>query len=1006
MMPFNCLLSTCLVLSIFLCDSYAFVWRQNAGGFPAHCSSLRTSITIHRGFTSDRGGYIPMTGGMMGSGDDGFELRVRRASDDAMVSGWYDPGKEYVVTLTNKMDMVGFRDAILWLTPAESKEEEFVDDYSLPTTQDRDKAQAQNSVNRADMLTNHELGSWIHRADRKFGTQARYGCYGLTAERYKNEHSFTTRLVVGWRAPLVSSTLSKMGDQGCVAIYAAVRVHGGHDGVYSGSGKLVKQLCPASSRPVGPVLPAYMTANHQRSEENGGIRRGSDEDENIEVSPKDAMHLDTMQPRDCCACGSATYNLTFQGLWTRETHPKDWPVKNPGLLHWTNLIGATHTPAYRIYQMGDTASAGVAAVCAYGDTTVLRQTLGIAAATASTQQTGKGIGPLQSLISTPGMWSEDTLTEPRSTLIGVNRTHPLITFLTMLGPSPNWCTGIASQSVCQSDCTWVKRITMDLFPWDAGVRHGDTYIPKNGDRKDVPDPIRFITADWMPTNPFTPGQPVARITLERVLPRREWECINHFADGVELFRSDGNTEVVGSGEAKREEASKPNSVQSATGGGLSGSIPKKSRGKTGGGAGGVGLAGDNPLADPSLAQMATFLCITENWSTWSRCSVTCGIGKRERHRAMLVNKKAELCQHVPLVESELCEGRKRTCDFSAPCSLLPWTEWAPCNATCTNNRGRQSRKRYLARLTDRNECMHLFRTDQEKAEGILVETRECAKPDSQCDPVTRCGEGRKDGVPCGNKVPSFYYSAADHACLPFDYLGCKGGRNRFQSKDECEKTCLKAVESLPGWRRERMGLLQYQTSQISSDDKSSCPLKRKKPAEHCGDPMDAGVLCNPWDSTQLVRWYFSPRIRRCVEFVYLGCGGNKNRYPNQTQCMSDCLPEEWEKSKQMAKALAATSKGSDSQSGGTDQLNPSDTSARPNSEEEINMADFKRLDNLWGPKQDCVLTTWSGWGPCSVNNIFEVGTQMRWRSIERPARNGGVPCGLLFDERSCRGARR
>jgi hypothetical protein len=30
-----------------------------------------------------------------------------------------------------------------------------------------------------------------------------------------------------------------------------------------------------------------------------------------------------MQP--CCACGEAKYQLTFKGLWSAQTHKKDWP---------------------------------------------------------------------------------------------------------------------------------------------------------------------------------------------------------------------------------------------------------------------------------------------------------------------------------------------------------------------------------------------------------------------------------------------------------------------------------------------------------------------------------------------------------------------------------------------------------------------------------------------------------------------------------------------------------
>ncbi len=34
----------------------------------------------------------------------------------------------------------------------------------------------------------------------------------------------------------------------------------------------------------------------------------------------------THRPRHpCCACDEAKFQLTFQGLWSKQTHPKDWP---------------------------------------------------------------------------------------------------------------------------------------------------------------------------------------------------------------------------------------------------------------------------------------------------------------------------------------------------------------------------------------------------------------------------------------------------------------------------------------------------------------------------------------------------------------------------------------------------------------------------------------------------------------------------------------------------------
>ena len=32
-----------------------------------------------------------------------------------------------------------------------------------------------------------------------------------------------------------------------------------------------------------------------------------------------------LEEDECCACGHAMYSVTFQGLWSRQTHPKQFP---------------------------------------------------------------------------------------------------------------------------------------------------------------------------------------------------------------------------------------------------------------------------------------------------------------------------------------------------------------------------------------------------------------------------------------------------------------------------------------------------------------------------------------------------------------------------------------------------------------------------------------------------------------------------------------------------------
>ncbi|VEL18896.1 unnamed protein product [Protopolystoma xenopodis] len=68
----------------------------------------------------------------------------------------------------------------------------------------------------------------------------------------------------------------------------------------------------------------------------------------------------------------------------------------------------------------------------------------------------------------------------------------------------------------------------------------------------------------------------------------------------------------------------------------------------------------------------------------------------------------------------------------------------------------------------------------------------------------------------------------------------------------------------------------------------------------------------------------------------------------------------------------------------------------------IDSSDMQRLSQAIRPRQDCELSVWSGWGPCSaICASHKPGVQWRFRHIKRPARQEGKPCGLLYEKREC-----
>lgn len=56
---------------------------------------------------------------------------------------------------------------------------------------------------------------------------------------------------------------------------------------------------------------------------------------------------------ECRACDEAKYELTFEGLWSRNTHPKDFPSN--GLTKFSDVIGASHTTEYRFWTKAEQA---------------------------------------------------------------------------------------------------------------------------------------------------------------------------------------------------------------------------------------------------------------------------------------------------------------------------------------------------------------------------------------------------------------------------------------------------------------------------------------------------------------------------------------------------------------------------------------------------------------------------------------------------------------------------
>ena len=197
--------------------------------------------------------------------------------------------------------------------------------------------------------------------------------------------------------------------------------------------------------------------------------------------------------------GDARYRVTFQATWSAETHPTNFPA-NP---HFSGLVGATHDKDTRIWQRGELASDGIELMAETGGKTQLLPEIAelIEAGNAHGELSGGGLS-----------------TSPASVSLefDIVSSHPFVTLVSMLAPSPDWFVGVSNLSLLSEDGTWKEREEVMLRLYDAGTDDGTTFTAANAD-SDPAQPISRLSSESGDTD-FTDGNSEVGTFLFEKLP--------------------------------------------------------------------------------------------------------------------------------------------------------------------------------------------------------------------------------------------------------------------------------------------------------------------------------------------------------------------------------------------------------------------------------------------------------------------------------------------------------
>ncbi|XP_044012100.1 spondin-2-like [Aphidius gifuensis] len=310
-------------------------------------------------------------------------------------------------------------------------------------------------------------------------------------------------------------------------------------------------------------------------------------------------------------CGSSSdnklvqYKILLKTYWSRERFPKQYPQWSPSA-QFGRLIGKTHDSSYFLYHLGKNLPSGTMDYLKNENSNDLNID-----------------GEISSVLDTFGgtklLRGEGT----SITRAFLDSNHTLISIIMRINPSPDWFIGIDSFSLCVKG-RWIDTVTLELDPLDGGIDNGLTFKSKSGTtnlknfvyRITSRYPAHHTSSFYYPNLPRLP--PIATLTFQKLkeytLNDAYHRQSKHHQNHMYFVTNDNKINyrywIDDDKDLKKlkiikEQKNKKNSKNNK----------KHYR---------LHLPRD---------------CAVSEWSSWSACTRTCGVGETQRLRKIIVKPR-------------------------------------------------------------------------------------------------------------------------------------------------------------------------------------------------------------------------------------------------------------------------------------------------------------------------------------------------------------------------------